>query len=210
MAREWRALRALGFLGLAALAIGAASADPPDPLEAVQSAARTLNARAREGYAVLCEVQGGLSKSADHQLDVVITVNERYEGLVRGKVMRVAAMEVFRTEEKGAIRSGERWLSLVSVQSGKKLERLFPFSPRLLARALERPARITWVESAAPVEPAGAPDGPGEGGAIGGGGGGNTSVARKSPPSRVRIDLPEEDALRVFSEMQSSGCLPGG
>jgi hypothetical protein len=200
MARRWIAL---GIPCLAALAFCAASFaadDPaPDPLKALKNATKNLAMEARQGYAASCDVEGGLSKSADHALDVMTTVRESYEGEIRGDVMHVPSMKVFRTSGKGALSDGVQWYALQARPEGKKLDRLFAFPVHILAEASEKPMKIEWLASTERVTEDSTE--------------GNTSVAKQLTKEqlyhRLRVEVPDEVALRHFIEVQNSGALSG-
>lgn len=201
MARRWWAPV---LLGCATLAWGAASLagddQVPDPLKALQRVTKNLVTEGRDGYSATCEVQGGLSKSANHELDVMTTVRESYRGEIRGDVMCVPAMNVFRTSDKGALSDGTQWFALQARPEGKKLDRLFAFPLRLLASATAKPEKIEWLESTEKAAPTAEEE------ALG-----RTSVEKKLSQEqiyhRLRVQVPDEEALRYFVDVQNSGAI---
>jgi hypothetical protein len=203
MARRWivPVIPCLALLALGAAAL-AADEQAPDPIQALKTATKNLAAESRDGYGASCEVQGGISKSASHQLDVMTTVRESYTGEIRGDIMHVPAMNVFRNSQKGALSDGVQWYALQARPEGKKLDRLFAFPIQLLSQASEKPEKIEWLastESATPTEEERA-----EGG---------TAVAKQLTQDqlyhRLRVHVPDEVALKYFIEVQNSGALSG-
>jgi hypothetical protein len=198
----------LVVLSLAALAFcaGPAWADDdqaPDPLKVLRIASKNLAQTAKkQGYTTSVEVEGGLSKTADHRLHMT-TVRESYSGEIRGDVMHVPAMQVFRTSDKGALFDGVNWAALQARAEGKKLDRLFAFPIQLLATAVQKPESVEWLastEEAPVIEEEGTS--------------GHTAVVKKRSQDqiyhRMRVQVPDEEALQYFVEVQNSGCLSGG
>jgi len=169
----------------------------------LRKATRNLVEEARKsGYQAGCEVSGGLSKTEDHKLHMT-TVQETYTGEILGDIMRVPEMNVYRTSSKGALNDGTQWYALQALPQGKKLDRLFAFPVKLLTDALTKPERIEWLpstETAEPVEEETAS--------------GHTSVAKQLTQEqlyhRMRVQIPDEEAIQYFTEVQNSGCLSGG
>ncbi len=202
-----RSRMALGVICVAALAIcvGPLFADdsaPPNPLKALKKATRNLVLEARQGYRAGCDVAGGLSTKADHSLTST-TVRETYRGDIHGDIMSVPDMKVFRTDEKGAVFDGVRWYALQALPEGKKLDRLFAFPAHLLTTALRSPESIEWLPSTEEADVVEAEEGLGR-----------TSVVKKLTQEqlyhRLRVKVPDKEALQYFVEVQNSGCLSGG
>lgn len=201
--------RRLGVLGILALGVLAYCASPgfaddpaPDPMKLLRKATKNLVEEARKsGYRAGCEVAGGLSKTDDHKLHTT-TVQESYQGDILGDVMHVPALNVYRTSAKGALHDGTQWYALQSLPQGKKLDRLFAFPVRLLTSALSKPERVEWLPS---TEKAEVSEEEIEG---------NTSVEKKLTVEqqyhRMRVQIPDEEALVYFTEVVNSGCLSGG
>lgn len=203
MKRTWSmALVSLAAVALAASSLAAAD-DAPDPLKVLKKAASNLAKESRDGYAATLEVEGGLSKSTDHRLDVMTTVQESYKGEIRREVMHVPAMNVFRTSQKGALSDGVQWYQLQALPEGKKLDRLFAFPVDLLAKAVAKPEKIEWLPSTEQAKETEEEESVG-----------HTSVARQLTTEqlyhRIRVQVPDEEALQYFIEVQNSGCLSGG
>ncbi len=199
----------LAILGVAifALCAGPAAADEtkaPNPMKALKSVTLNLLKEAKtEGYRANLDVSGGLSKSADHSLSST-TVRENYQGDIRGNVMHVPSMKAFRTTSKGAVFDGSQWASLQGRVEGKKLDRLFAFPVQLLAKGLKNPKSIVWLPSTEEApEPVIVEEKKGL-----------TSVAKKLTQEqiyhRLRVEVPDKEALQYFVEVQNSGCLSGG
>jgi hypothetical protein len=202
--------RKISVLGILALGMLAYCASPafaddaaPDPLKVLRKATKNLVDEARKtGYQAGCEVAGGLSKTADHKLHMT-TVQETYTGEILGDIMHVPSMNVYRTSSKGALNNGAQWFSLQALPEGKKLDRLFAFPVRLLTTALTKPERVEWLPS---TEQAEVVEEEVEAG--------NTSVTKQLTQEqlyhRMRVQVPDEEALQYFTEVQNSGCLSGG
>jgi hypothetical protein len=187
-----------------ALGAGPLAADDtvPDPLKLLRTATKKLVEESKKsGYQAGCEVDGGLSKTADHKLHMT-TVQERYQGEILGDVMHVPSMKVFRTSSKGALSDGTQWYSLQALPEGKKLDRLFAFPVKLLTTALTKPERIEWLASTEKPETSEETIE------------GNTSVEKQLTTEqkyhRMRVQVPDEEALTYFTEVVNSGCLSGG
>ena len=197
---------AFGFLSaVLAFALGANSvaADEkvPDPLKDLVQAAKNLTREAREGYAASVEVEGGLSKAKDHKL-YTTTVRESYSGDIKGNLMHVPSMRAFRTTEKGALFDGAQWYTLNAQLEGKKLDRLFEFPILLLANAVKNPKKIEWLPSTVKL-----PDTERE---ISSGTTVEKELTKNQLYHRIRVEVPDKEALSYFIEVQNSGCLSGG
>jgi hypothetical protein len=205
MARKICAVAVLA-LGLLAYSAGPGFADDdkaPDPLKVLRKAAKNLVDEAKKsGYQAGCEVAGGLSKTGDHKLHMT-TVQESYTGEILGDIMRVPAMNVYRTTSKGALFNGEQWYQLQALPEGKKLDRLFAFPLRLMTTALTKPERIEWLPSTETPEVVEEEVEAGR-----------TTVEKQLTQEqlyhRMRVQVPDEEALQYFTEVQNSGCLSGG
>ena len=198
-------------VGLVAFALCASMAGPalanegkaPDPLKALKKVTKNLvNESKKEGYNAKLAVRGGLSRKANHEL-YSTTVYADYQGDIRGNVMHVPEMQVFRTPNKGAVFDGVNWSMLQARAEGKQLDRLFAFPVHLLANAIKKPKSVEWLASTeAPiVEESEEQEG-------------HTSVAKKLTVEqqyhRLRVEVPDKEALQYFVEVQNSGCLDGG
>lgn len=177
--------------------------EAPDPLKELRNAAKSLVKEAkREGYRADLQVEGGLSKKGDHSL-YSMTVRENYRGDIRGNVMHVPEMKAYRTSSTGAISDGVQWYRLQSLAEGKKLDRLFAFPVQLLATALKKPEHVEWLESTEEAPEVETEESEG-----------HTSVVKKKTQNqiyhRMRVQVPDEEALQYFIEVQNSGCLSGG
>ena len=201
----------LAILGVAVVAlcagpVAADEAKAPDPMKVLKSVTKNLVKEARkEGYRATLNVEGGISKAADHSLWNT-TVREAYEGDIRGNVMHVPGMQVFRTSQKGAVFDGTQWAALQARADGKKLDRLFAFPVQLLSKGLKNPKKVTWLEST--EEPEEVIEEEEDRGL--------TSVAKRQTLTReqmyhrLRVEIPDKEALQYFVEVQNSGCLSGG
>jgi len=169
----------------------------------LKKATKNLVDEARKsGYQAGCEVAGGLSKTEDHKLHMT-TVQETYKGEILGDIMHVPSMNVYRTSSKGALHNGEQWYALQALPEGKKLDRLFSFPVRLLTTALTKPERVEWLPSTEKGETVEEEVQAG-----------HTSVAKQLTTEqlyhRMRVQVPDEEALQYFTEVTNSGCLSGG
>ncbi|MHC4935776.1 MAG: hypothetical protein ACYTGJ_06125 [Planctomycetota bacterium] len=178
--------------------------DAPNPLKELKESVRQLAKRAKsDGYSASVSIRGGTSVKADHHLRDV-SISQDYQGDILGAVMHVPAMHVFRKADKGALFDGERWSMLQARKEGKELDRLFMFPLQVLSTALGKASDAEWLESTAPApDPVVTEEKQGR-----------TSVARKQTQDqvyhRMRLHLPNEVAVQVFTEVQNSGCLEGG
>ena len=204
MHRKWLQF-GLVALALCAFVAGPALADEgkaPDPLKALKKVTKNLVKESKsEGYNAKLAVRGGLSRKADHQLHST-TVYADYQGDIRGNVMHVPEMQVFRTPNKGAVFDGVNWAMLQARAEGKQLDRLFAFPVQLLANAIKKPKKVEWLASTEePIVE--------ESEEVG-----HTSVEKKltieQQYHRLRVEVPDKEALQYFVEVQNSGCLDGG
>ena len=196
-------------------------ADQPDPKKqrakapnasrVFRDAVRKLDAVSRQsGYQVQCDVQGGLSKKADHKV-WMFQVYEQHHGQVRGDLMYMPERKIYRTPQKGAILIGEYWMPLFNDPAGERIQRIIAFPAQVLLDALSSKAKIEWIEPPEKidindpdyVEPMDAPLEPDEGG--------GTSVVEKKQPSyrRIKVEAGEKVAVHYFNQIQNSGLLGG-
>ncbi|MFQ5654991.1 MAG: hypothetical protein ACE5GW_09700 [Planctomycetota bacterium] len=198
-----RLVAGLLAVGLAVTFSGFASAEEkktPKPLKVLKKVTRNL-AKTRT-YRASCEVQGGLSKTKDHQISQM-TVRESYQAdIYKNNLMYVPELKAYRTSSKGAIYDAttKRWYNTLSLPTGKKLERLFAFPLKILQEASTKPEQIEWLAS---------PDDEEE---VVEESEGRTAVVRKVHriPHRMRVRVSDKIALERFTEVQNSGCLSGG
>jgi len=186
-------------------------AKAPNASRVFRDAVRKLDAVSRQsGYQVQCDVQGGLSKKADHKV-WMFQVYEQHHGQVRGDLMYMPERKIYRTPQKGAILIGEYWMPLFNDPAGERIQRIIAFPAQVLLDALSSKAKIEWIEPPEKidindpdyVEPMDAPLEPDEGG--------GTSVVEKKQPSyrRIKVEAGEKVAVHYFNQIQNSGLLGG-
>ncbi len=192
---------------LVALCVGnvaVAEEKAPDPLKVLKKATKNLVTQGKQsGYRANLEVEGGLSKTADHDLHMT-TVRESYRGDIRGNVMHVPSMQVFRQSSKGAIFDGASWAALQARVEGKKLDRLFAFPVQLLSTAIKKPQAIEWLESTEKPEVTESEERTTGGTAV------KKTLTTEQKYHRMLVTVPDKEALQYFVEVQNSGCLSGG
>ncbi len=183
----------------------------PDPARALREAARKLDEHSRkQGYEIDCMAWGGLSNKGDHEV-WMHAVYEQHQGVVRGDLMFVREMKVFRNPRKGAILLGDEWVPLTSNPAGTRLERIIHFPSELLKDAVLKSRTARWIEPRVevdlndpdyvdPMDPLEEPEG-------------GTAVVKKpaqvSTYQRVKVDVDEKVAVQYFNDVQKSGCLGG-
>jgi hypothetical protein len=169
-----------------------------------------------DGYQFECLAKGGLSNKGDHEV-WMHQVYEEHQAQVRGGLMQVPKMQVYRNPKKGAIRVGEKWRPLGSIPEGNRLARLIHFPEDLLAKAMSRSRTAKWVETKIDindpdfVDPM---DEPGEMDKEDGSDGSTTLVPKQKEPKdpmgdRILVELDETVAVSYFNQVQNSGCLGG-
>ncbi|MGE4620485.1 MAG: hypothetical protein AAEJ04_11820 [Planctomycetota bacterium] len=169
-----------------------------------------------KGYQFACLAKGGLSNKGDHEV-WMHQVYEEHQALVRGDLMQVPEMQVYRNPKKGAIRVGGKWRPLGSIPEGNRLQRLIHFPEELLAKAMSRSRTAKWIETKIDindpdfVDPM---DEPEEMDKEDGSDGSTTIVPKskelKEPQGdRILVELDEAVAVTYFNQVQNSGCLGG-
>lgn len=183
----------------------------PDPARVLKLAQKKLEEHSRKtGYQVDCLTKGGLSNKGDHEV-WMHQVYEEHQGVIRGDLMFVEELQVFRNPNKGAIKVGEKWIPLRSAPAGNRLDRMIHFPSELLQAAVGEARAAQWIEPVVeidlndpdyvdPMDPLEEPEG-------------GTKVVVEPPQvssfERIKIDLKEKLAVQYFNEVQSSGCLGG-
>lgn len=216
-------------VGLALLIGLPALAGPEQPAKQ-ESEAKALQRLVKafgklESYAVTAHVEGGQAEGAEHRI-TKSSVNTTYTALVYGPVCKVEApKEAFRARlgEGGAIGNGTRWVTMLSTDEGRLLERLFQRPEAVLAECMRMKALARWV-----APPAGSQPAPGEAPAVDDGegnpedGAAGTKVrggddededglASQAPASNhLRISAPSTVAIEHFTRIQNSGCFAEG
>jgi hypothetical protein len=186
-------------------------AKAPNASRVFRDAVRKLDAVSRQsGYRVQCDVQGGLSKKANHKV-WMYQVYEQHQGQVRGDLMYMPEMMIYRNPQKGAILIGEYWMPLFNDPAAERIQRIIAFPAQVLLDALSGKAKVEWIEPPEKidindpdyVEPMDAPLEPDEGG--------GTAVVEKKQPSyrRIRVEAGEKVAVHYFNQIQNSGLLGG-
>ena len=182
----------------------AADEEAPNPLKELKSSVKELMKRSQKaGYSASVEIRGGTSKKANHEIETT-SIYENYSGDIRNELMFVPSMQAYRVHDKGAVYDGERWAMLQARKEGKELDRLFMFPLRVLTTAMKNAEKVSWLESTEkPPEPT-----------VTEKESGRTSVTRELTQEqiyhRMRVELPNEVAVQVFTDVQNSGCLGGG
>jgi hypothetical protein len=211
---------------------GSVAAKPPGDAEAKppaaskQFGAALKNFAKATSYKVEVAIEGGISGTPDHQVRDV-TVNEKYAGAIHDKVMHVPELKAYRTTSAGVISSDGVWKQILADQRGVRLDRLFSFPEKLLARAAKHAAKAEWLD-AGPKEKAedagearssakkaaektekssGAEKDPKKGRTVVKGASKPDGAA---VPRLLRIEVPPKEALTHFIEVENSGCMSAG
>ncbi len=194
----------------------------PNPRDALAKATNYLEkATAKSCYNVVCNVQGGISKSKDHAV-AAASVGVTYDADVyRGLMKLNGDYDAYKTPEKGAIRKKGKdfWQDLHGVvPEGQFLERLLHFPHTVLGQALEKPEKFEWlwvgdeldVEEESTDEESTESDEPESKTGVAKGGKKEVADDWKGMPHKMRVTLKPEIALEMFTESQNSGCFGGG
>jgi len=250
MADRWqRSSLTLGAL-LAALVVGTVC--PRDSLGAAPIGAKKKipspqkqlltaykNLLKQKSYRSTLTVEGGLSRTKDHDL-YQKAVSATYNGEVYRNLLHVTNMKSFKTGKKGVRYIQGGWRSIHADRQGKMLDSFFKFPQDVLRQALRHVKRSgKWVEPAADDEAADEDDddkgkgkGKGKGKAKGkdrdkdeaknkskGKGKGRTAVGEKRGskgdddvrvPRVLLVEAPIKEALEHYLTVEKSGCLGGG
>ena len=174
----------------------------------------------QKSYRVTFSVNGGLSFTDDHSLRQTI-VRLNYEASIHaaGKLplMAVRSPRAFRTYKKGAILDSGIWRGISYDMRGQKMDRLFRFPDKLLARALKYAKNATWLEDEDEGKDDGKKKREKKKKKKSGKSKGRTVVAKRSSkdtptvlPRFIGVEVPPKEALQHFVEVESSGCFGGG
>ena len=189
----------------------APNSDAPNSARSLRAAIVKLEAASqRNGYRMHCNIWGGLSNKADHKV-WMHQVYEEHQGQVRGALMYLPELSIYRNREKGAILIDEQWKPLISDPAGHRVQRIVAFPRQVLLDALSGQQKVEWIEPPESIdmndpdafEPMDAPLEPGEAS--------DTAVVEKKQPSyrRVKIEVSEKVAVGYFNQIQNSGLLGG-
>ncbi len=183
----------------------------PDPGRALREAMSRFDAHSRKsGYEMECLAKGGLSRTGDHEV-WMHQVYEDHRGQVRGDLMFVEELEVYRNPKKGAIRVAKNWIPLRDSPAGNRFDRIIHFPSRLLLTAATRARKVEWIEPAVvidlndpdyvdPMDPLEDPKG-------------GTAVVEEQKKitsyERIKVEVDEKMAVEYFNGIQNSGLLGG-
>ena len=184
------------------VALAADKVKIPNPKAMLKQVAKNL-AKAKS-FNVSCDVVGGISTSAKHEVSQV-TVDKDYAGNFYRTVMHMPKEGAFRTPKAGAIRNGGNWYKIQSLRAGRMIDRLFQFPQKVLADSLEKPKNVEWIW-VGDEQPAVTEEKVEKGG---------TKVVwdktkNKGIPHTLRVTLPPKQSLDKFIMVQNSGCISGG